>query len=52
MAADRLFGLLGSIVTLAMIAVAVGNGGKVAQIFTAGGKAFEGSINAATKPAR
>lgn len=41
-----------SIVVLAAISVAIINGGKTAQILTAAGGAFSGSINAATHPGK
>lgn len=41
-----------AIVLLAIIAVAIINGGQTAKIFTAAGNAFSGSIKAATHPAK
>lgn len=41
-----------AIVVLAIIAVAIINGGNTAKIFTAAGNAFSGSIKAATHPAK
>lgn len=44
----ELFGLAASIVTLAMVSVAIVNGDKLAKIMTAGGDAFATSLEAAT----
>ena len=48
--ASQIFGVAGSIVTLAVIAVLIINGGKTAAIITASGNAFANSINTATHP--
>jgi hypothetical protein len=45
----ELFGLAGSIVTLAALTVIVVNGGKFANVITASGKVFTSSIKAATQ---
>lgn len=50
MDASSITGLAGAIVFLAIIAVAIINGGKTAQIISATGNAFIGSIKAATHP--
>ena len=49
---SQIVGLGTSIVVLAIIAVAIINGDKTAKIFTAAGKAFSGSITAATHPGK
>jgi hypothetical protein len=49
---SQIVGLGTSIVVLAIIAVAIINGKNTAAIFTAAGKAFSGSITAATHPAQ
>ncbi len=45
---NEIFGIMASIVTLAMLSVVVVNGGQVAKILDAGGDAFAASIEAAT----
>lgn len=45
---NEVFGIMASIVTLAMLSVVVVNGGNVAKILTAAGETFQGSIEAAT----
>lgn len=45
---SEIFGLAASIVTLAMLSVAIVNGEKLAAIMTAGGNAFATSLEAAT----
>lgn len=52
MTTTGIIGIAASIVTLAMIAVAIGNGDKTAMVFTSIGDAFAKSIDAATAPAR
>lgn len=49
---SQIAGVLTSIVVLAIIAVAIINGKNTAAILTAAGKAFSGSITAATHPAQ
>lgn len=44
---DRIFNILGAIVTVAMVAVVVQNGSSTAQVITALGKGFSGAIDAA-----
>lgn len=44
---DRIFNILGAIVTVALIAVVVQNGTKTAAVVTSFGNAFSGAINAA-----
>lgn len=44
----EIVGLAASIVTLAMISVAIYNGDKTAKVIAAAGNAFSGSIKAAT----
>jgi hypothetical protein len=48
MRTDELFGVAASIVTLAMISVAIIYGDKTAKVASALGNAFSGSIKAAT----
>jgi hypothetical protein len=45
---NEVFGIMASIVTLAMLSVVVVNGGNVAKILDAGGNTFVKSIEAAT----
>lgn len=45
---DRIFNIMGSIVTVALVAVVVSNP-QSAKIITAFGKAFSGAINAAQR---
>ena len=47
---SQIFGVMSSIVVLAIIAVAVINGDKTAKIIGASGTAFSGAIKAATNP--
>lgn len=46
---DRVFNILGAIVTVAMVAVVVQNGGNTAKVISALGKGFSDAINAAQK---
>lgn len=48
MNSSQIVGLFASIVTLAMISVAIYNGDKTARIIKAAGDTFAGSIEAAT----
>lgn len=43
---DRIFNILGAIVTVSLVAVVVQNGTKTASVVTAFGNAFSGAINA------
>lgn len=52
MDASSITGLAASIVFLAIIAVAIINGGNTAKIITASGNAFTGAIKAATHPGK
>jgi len=45
---SQVFGLAASIVTLAMLSVAIYNGDKTARVVKAFGDTFSGSIKAAT----
>lgn len=45
--ADKLFTVLGSIVVLAIVTTLVLPGRQTPAVFTAGGNAFSGAINAA-----
>jgi hypothetical protein len=45
---SQIWGLLGAIVGLAVIAVVIVNGGKTAQIISASGTAFSNAIKAAS----
>lgn len=47
---SQIFGVMTAIVTLAIVAVAIVNGDKTAKIIGEAGKAFTGSITAATHP--
>jgi hypothetical protein len=49
MKAEQIIGIFASIVVLAGISVAIVNGGKTAQVVTAFGNAFSGSLRVATK---
>jgi hypothetical protein len=49
---SQIFGVLSSIVVLAIIAVAIINGDKTAKIIGSSGTAFSDAIKAATHPGK
>lgn len=49
---SELFGVMSSIVFLAIVAVAIINGDKTAKIIGESGKAFSSAITAATHPGK
>lgn len=46
---DRIFNIMGAIVTVALVAVVVQNGTNAARVVTSLGNAFSNAVNAAQK---